>query len=151
MTFSYSCGLWEKIYLEAYINNPCIPLKNNTAELYFVLGKAELYVNFSSLHYVGMSLIFTDFEQCTWLRPSSCWEIWISEPSLGILENSNIAQLSLIWLCSIICERSALVIYVCLQLCFLINDLNWLNWLNFLQGVVIHNFDGKRYLRYLIY
>ena len=29
-----------------------------------------------------------DFQQCTWLRSTSCWKICeISEPSLGILEN----------------------------------------------------------------
>ena len=32
--------------------------------------------------------IFTDFQQCTWLRPDSFCKLWkISEPSLGILEN----------------------------------------------------------------
>ena len=32
----------EKIYLEAYINNQYICLKNNTVQLQFVLGRADL-------------------------------------------------------------------------------------------------------------
>ena len=34
----------EKIYLEAYKNNnQYIYLKNNTSQLYFILGRAELH------------------------------------------------------------------------------------------------------------
>ena len=37
--------------------------------------------------YLGMPLIFTDFQQCTWLRHTSCWKIceYQCHP-LGILE-----------------------------------------------------------------
>ena len=42
---------YEKIYLEAYIDNQYICLKNNTARIIFLLGRADLYIhlNFSSL------------------------------------------------------------------------------------------------------
>ena len=39
--------VYDKIYLEAHTNNQYICLKNNTAQLYFILGRAELYFNFS--------------------------------------------------------------------------------------------------------
>ena len=56
----------QKLYLEAYVNNQYICLKNNSAQLYFILGKAELCLNFSSL--LCDALIFIDFQKCTWLR-----------------------------------------------------------------------------------
>ena len=43
--------------------------------------------------YLGMPLIFTDSQQCTWLRLTSCWKIC---EFITILENSNISHLTLI-------------------------------------------------------
>ena len=40
--------VYEKIYFEAYRNNQYIWHKNNIAQLYFILGRAELRWNFSS-------------------------------------------------------------------------------------------------------
>ena len=38
---------------------------------------------------LGMYLIFTDFQHCTWLKSTSCWNVWTPEPSLSILETSD--------------------------------------------------------------
>ena len=46
--------VYEEIYLEGYINNQCIWLKNNITQLYFILGRAELHWNFSSLRGYGV-------------------------------------------------------------------------------------------------
>ena len=40
--------VYEKIYFEAYTNDQYIWHKNNIAQLYFILGRAELCWNFSS-------------------------------------------------------------------------------------------------------
>ena len=40
--------VYEKIYFEAYRNDQYIWHKNNIAQLYFILGRAELRWNFSS-------------------------------------------------------------------------------------------------------
>ena len=40
--------VYEKIYCEAYRNDQYIWHKNNIAQLYFILGRAELHWNFSS-------------------------------------------------------------------------------------------------------
>ena len=42
LQFARFCGLGRK-YLEAYINNQYISFKNNTVQLYFIIGKAKLY------------------------------------------------------------------------------------------------------------
>ena len=67
--FHFAMVVCEKIYFEKSINNQLICLKNtcSTVQLYFILAKAELHRIFSV--YLGMPLIFTDFQQCTWLRP----------------------------------------------------------------------------------
>ena len=49
VNFVFFTVCYEKIYLEVYINNQYICVKNNTAHLYFILGRAELHWNFSSL------------------------------------------------------------------------------------------------------
>ena len=41
-------AVYEKIYLEAYINNQYIWPKN-TVQLYFILGRVDLHYNFASL------------------------------------------------------------------------------------------------------
>ena len=56
--------------IEVQINMEYICLKNNTAQLYFVLGRVDLDFIFSV--YLGMTLIFTNFQQCTWPTPTSC-------------------------------------------------------------------------------
>ena len=47
--WSFTMGIYEKIYLELYIDNQYIWFKTNTAQLYFTLGRAELHWNFSSI------------------------------------------------------------------------------------------------------
>ena len=41
--------VYEKIYFAAYTNDLYISYKNNIAQLYFILGRAELHWNFSSI------------------------------------------------------------------------------------------------------
>ena len=42
-------AIYEKIYFQEYINNQYIWHKNNTAQLYFILGRADLHWNFFSI------------------------------------------------------------------------------------------------------
>ena len=59
--------------------------------MYLILGRAELRWNFSSI--LGMSLIFADYQHCTWLRPTS---LFVNRDSLKALRNlrfvSNISN-----------------------------------------------------------
>ena len=77
--------VYEKIYFEAYTNDQYIWHKNNIAQLYFILGRAELRWNFSSwlkdasdiyrlpiLHMVKTHFLLEN--------------LWISKPSLSILK-----------------------------------------------------------------
>ena len=48
--------VYEKIYFEAYINNQYIWHKNNVAQLYFILGRAEQYRNFFSIPMDGSDI-----------------------------------------------------------------------------------------------
>ena len=41
--------VYEKKYFKAYTNDLYISCKNNIAQLYFILGRAELLWNFSSI------------------------------------------------------------------------------------------------------
>ena len=41
--------VYQKIYFKAYTNDLYISHKNNIAQLYFILGRAELCWNFSSI------------------------------------------------------------------------------------------------------
>ena len=41
--------VYEKIYFKAYTNDLYISQKNNIAQLYLILGRAELRWNFSSI------------------------------------------------------------------------------------------------------
>ena len=41
--------VYEKIYFKAYTNDLYISHKNNIAQLFFILGRAELRWNFSSI------------------------------------------------------------------------------------------------------
>ena len=87
--------VYEKIYFEAYTNDQYIWHKNNIAQLYFILGGAELCWNFSSwlrdasdIHrFPTLHMINTNF---------LLENLWVSKPSLSIPESSNIARLSLI-------------------------------------------------------
>ena len=77
--------VYEKIYFEAYTNDQYIWNKNNIAQLYFILGRAELRWNISSwlrdasdIHrFPTLHMIKTHFQ---------LENLWISKPSLGILE-----------------------------------------------------------------
>ena len=52
MTGFYKNALYKKIYLEAdsHINNQYSYLKNNTAQLYFILGTADLDLHWKFFH-----------------------------------------------------------------------------------------------------
>ena len=41
--------VYQKIYFKAYTNDLYISHKNNIVQLYFILGRAELCWNFSSI------------------------------------------------------------------------------------------------------
>ena len=41
--------VYEKIYFKACTNGQYISHKNNVVQLYFILGRAELHWNFSSI------------------------------------------------------------------------------------------------------
>ena len=60
----------KNIFKHKYIPNR-IDYKNNTALLYFILGRAFKIFPV----YLRMALIFTDFQECIWSRPTSCWKI----------------------------------------------------------------------------
>ena len=45
----------EKIYLEAYINNQYISFKSDTAQLYFILGRANFQFIFGYFWYSQIS------------------------------------------------------------------------------------------------
>ena len=76
---------YEKIYFEAYTNDQYISHKNNIAQLYFILGRAELHWNFSSwlrdasdIHrFPALHMVNTHF---------MLENLWISKLSLCILE-----------------------------------------------------------------
>ena len=74
--------VYEKVYFEAYTNDQYIWHKNNIAQLYFILGRAELCWNFScwlrdasdihrfpTLHMVNTHFLLEN--------------LWISKPSLS--------------------------------------------------------------------
>ena len=69
--------VYEKIYLKAYINNQNIWLKNNTAQIYFILGRASFHWNFSSL--LRNATENQDFQQYAYLN-FLLSNLWISEP-----------------------------------------------------------------------
>ena len=48
--------VYEKIYFKAYSNDLYISYKNNIAQLYFILGRAELRWNFSSILKGGLDI-----------------------------------------------------------------------------------------------
>ena len=77
--------IYEKIYSEAYINNQYIWLKNSTAELYFIFGRASLGWNFSSLlrDATNIHRLPTVYVITTHFMLEN---LWISEPSLSILD-----------------------------------------------------------------
>ena len=55
---NFSMSFYEKIYLEGFTNNKYIRHKYNTVQLYFILGRADLCWNFSS---IPLALIFAQF------------------------------------------------------------------------------------------
>ena len=62
------------------MNNQYICVKNNTTKLYFILGRAELRWNFSTIPQDGSDINRFLTAMCT-VR-----NLWISEPSWGIVE-----------------------------------------------------------------
>ena len=76
---------YEKIYFKAYTNDLYISHKNNIAQLYFILGRAELRWNFSSMLKDGFDI--HRFSNRKWvLTMCSVGNLWISEASLSKLE-----------------------------------------------------------------
>ena len=76
---------YGKIYFEAQINNQYSWFKNNTTQFYFILGRAELHWNFCSIPMDGSDI--HRFSNRKWvLTMCTVGNLWISEPSLGILE-----------------------------------------------------------------
>ena len=85
--------IYDKIYLKACINNQYICLKNNTAQLYFILGRAELCFNFS--HLLRDAPIIHRFQ--TVQRPTSYWKICTYQKYPKVhWKNLNVLELSLI-------------------------------------------------------
>ena len=86
---------YDEIDLEAHINNQYICLKNNTAQLYFILREANQCWKFSYL--LRDAPGFHRFLSVHMVKTHSLLEnLSISELSLGIIENSNVGRLSLI-------------------------------------------------------
>ena len=76
---------YEKIYFKAYTNDLYISYKNNIAQLYFILGGAELRQNFASMFKDGFDI--HRFSNRKWvLAMCSVGNLWISEASLSQLE-----------------------------------------------------------------
>ena len=68
---------------------------NNTAQLYLILGRAELHLKFSSIADDGSDI--NRFQKCKWLRPTSCWKICEYQSHHQVYwKNSNVVLLSLI-------------------------------------------------------
>ena len=84
--------VYEKIYFKAYTNDLYISHKNNIAQLYFILGRAKLRWNFSSILKDGFDI--HRFSNSKWvLTMCSHGNLWISEASLSQLEKFSM-QLS---------------------------------------------------------
>ena len=64
---------YEKIYFKAYTNDLYISYKNNIAQLYFILGRAELRWNFSSMLKDGFD-IPQIFQQEVGISHVQCWK-----------------------------------------------------------------------------
>ena len=87
--------IYKKIYLEVQIHNQYICLKNNTAQLYFVLGRAELYWKFSRLlgrdtdihRFPTMYMVKTHFLLEYLLISNSLLVYWINPTQLGFQQN----------------------------------------------------------------
>ena len=77
--------VYEKMYLKAHLNNQCSWLKNNTTQLYFILGRANLSWNFSSL-LRGVPDVHR-FPTVYMIKTHLLLEnLWIPEPSLGTVQ-----------------------------------------------------------------
>ena len=77
--------VYEKIYFEAYTNDPYIWHKNNIAQFDFILGGAELCWNFSS--WLRDASDIHRFPTLHMVKTHFLLEnLWISKPSLSILE-----------------------------------------------------------------
>ena len=74
--------VFEKKYFKAYTNDLYISHKNYIAQLYFILGRAELHRNFSSILKDGFDI--HRFSKRKWfLTMCSDGNLWISEASLS--------------------------------------------------------------------
>ena len=64
--------VYEKIYFEAYITNT---FDKKVLHNYILYYREPTYNKIFSVD-LGMLLIFTDFQKCKGLRPTSCWKIY---------------------------------------------------------------------------
>ena len=72
----------EKIYFKAYANDLYISHKNDIAQLYFILGRAELRWHFSSILKDGFDIL--RFSNRKWvLTLCNVGNLWLSEASLS--------------------------------------------------------------------
>ena len=77
--------VYEKIYFEAYTNDQYIWHKNNIAQLSFILGKAKLHWNFSSMPKDAPDI--HRFSKKEWvLTLCTTGNLWISGASLSQLQ-----------------------------------------------------------------
>ena len=84
LTRFYNGGLWENIFW-SIPDDQYISYKNNIAQLHFILGRAELCWNFSSILKDGFDI--HRFSKRKWvLTMCSVGNLWISEASLSQLE-----------------------------------------------------------------
>ena len=65
----YSGDIWEKSILKYIQMINTFNTKNNIAQLYFMLGRAKLFIGIFQVDWG----IFTDFQYYTWFRTTSCW------------------------------------------------------------------------------
>ena len=78
--------VYEKIYFEAFTNDQYIWHKNNIAQLFFVLGRAELRWNFSS--WLRDASDIHRFPTLHMVKAHFLLEnLWISKPSLSGIFN----------------------------------------------------------------
>ena len=61
----------EKIYVEAYINSLS---KHDILYNCIIIETVDLNYRFFPV-FIGLSVILTDLQQCTWLKPTSFWKI----------------------------------------------------------------------------
>ena len=96
-------GVYEKICFQSEINTQYNWLQNNTVQLYFILGRAELHWNFSSKPKDGSDI--HRFSNRKWVSTMcTVGNLWISEASLSKLEKfqHSLALLNIKYNCAVL-------------------------------------------------